>query len=159
MKINGKAVTEKQRLNFFSKLEKKGDCLEFQGAKKPVDGYGWIGLNGTQLHAHRLAYILEYGEIASSKILVCHKCDNPPCCNPEHLFLGSDFDNMQDMIKKGRKASIKGEIHPNSILKEKDVKHIFNSEKSAKDLAAEYGVSKFTIYDVRSRKSWRHLSL
>jgi len=155
--VNGRRVSSKRRKSFYEKLKTHNECLEYSGAKTK-DGYGWIGVNGTQITAHRLAYILEKGSIESSKILVCHKCDNPPCCNVDHLFLGTDKDNNHDMIKKGRKVILKGEGHPNSKLTNNTVEHILVSNKTAKELSIDLKVSRYTIYDIRSGKSWRHIT-
>jgi hypothetical protein len=80
-----------------------GTCKEFIGARNHL-GYGKVGFHGKVMHAHRLAYKLFYGEIPKGK-LVCHKCDNPSCVNPDHLFLGTHKDNTQDMIDKGRRRA------------------------------------------------------
>lgn len=77
-------------------------CLEFVGASNP-SGYGAISFNGRQEGAHRVAYKLWVGSIPEGKI-ICHSCDNPPCCNINHLYAGTYSDNMQDMIWKGRGA-------------------------------------------------------
>lgn len=88
--------------NFWNKVN-KGDenaCWEWKASKTPL-GYGRTTYQKRQSYAHRMAYIYTYSEIPDG-LLVCHTCDNPACCNPKHLFLGSHKDNTQDMIKKGR---------------------------------------------------------
>jgi len=74
-------------------------CLEWTGCTS--HGYGLIGVNGNQVQAHRVAWELANGPIPAG-MEVCHKCDRPPCCDPEHLFIGTHTDNMADMAAKGR---------------------------------------------------------
>lgn len=83
-----------------------GECLEWTGAT--LKGYGQIGEDGTIKYAHRVAYELWVGPVEDGE-LVCHRCDNPPCCNPDHLFVGTPRDNMHDMIRKGRAWWQRGE--------------------------------------------------
>jgi hypothetical protein len=85
-------------------------CLEWSGCCKSK-GYGWLTFNGKSWGAHRLAWVLEHGDIPVG-MCVCHKCDNPKCCNVNHLFLGTVADNTHDMIAKGRQkfASMVGKL-------------------------------------------------
>lgn len=87
---------------FWSRVDRRADdeCWPWRGGKLK-DGYGGFYLDGHTIGAHRAAWILTFGEIAQG-LLVCHTCDNPPCCNPHHLFLGTDGDNQRDSVAKGR---------------------------------------------------------
>lgn len=76
-------------------------CIEWQGARHER-GYGKINIGGTMYLTHRIAYELAFH--APDKLHVCHRCDNPPCCNPVHLFLGTQADNNKDSMLKGRRG-------------------------------------------------------
>ena len=99
----------KERL--IDKLDMSGDCWEFQGCRTDF-GHGQISADrkNIRLRAHRVAWEIWKGPIPEG-LCVLHKCDNPPCCNPEHLFLGTKKDNTRDMISKGRWKSpwVKGD--------------------------------------------------
>lgn len=91
---------------FWHKIDIKGkdECWNWKGSKNP-QGYGqvWSNSKKKQIKAHRLAYEI-YNQTSIPKgMLICHKCDNPPCCNPYHLFLGTSADNINDAYRKGRK--------------------------------------------------------
>jgi hypothetical protein len=92
------------------RLEPDGECLVYVGSRNRA-GYGLITWDGIVYSAHRIAYEIEYGPILDGS-LVLHHCDNPPCCRPDHLFRGTDQDNMRDMKVKGRSPDRYGERNP-----------------------------------------------
>jgi hypothetical protein len=135
-----------------------GDCLEWQG---PVgtNGYGSLQYAGKKWLAHRLAFVLAGGAIASDEY-VCHRCDNRRCVNPRHLFAGTPQDNVRDMWEKGRANPVapSGEAHHRALLNEEKVRQIrslVGSGTKASVLASRYGVSTPTIYAVAQRRTWR----
>jgi len=105
---------------------------------------------------HRRAYELARGPIPEG-LCVLHTCDNPPCVNPEHLFLGTLDDNTADKVKKGRQSSMKGLENGRAKLTESDVRLIRSSHDSGVALSARFGVSARVISSVRLRQSWRHI--
>lgn len=90
------------------------ECWEWQGTRMKTRGYGRISIRGVLYAAHRLAYEMAKGPIPAD-LFVCHSCDNPPCCNPAHLFLGTALDNNRDAQGKGR--SSRGERHARTLPK------------------------------------------
>jgi hypothetical protein len=118
------------------------------------------GRSGRQIGAHRLAYELTYGRITSSALFVLHKCDNPPCCNPAHLKLGTHADNMADMARKGRTPEQRGSKGHNAKLTEADVIAIREEVASGVPqslLVSKYGLSKGSICDIVNCKTWTHV--
>ena len=116
-------LTDQERLTqitlvFWGRVAVRGsnDCWEWQRSRN-ADGYGQVRLLGENV-AHRLAWVLTNGAITSN-LCVCHKCDNPPCCNPAHLFLGTKADNANDRDNKKRSATGARNgrrLHPESYL-------------------------------------------
>ena len=146
------------------------DCWEWQGCRDKA-GYGTITKrrarpkeNGSSPKTHRVAYELFFGDIPDG-LLVCHTCDNPPCCNPRHLWTGTSKQNTQDAVKKNRMDGInRGETNGSAKLAERDVLDIrdkfFFQQKTIKELAAEYNVSRGLIeLVVHGWKKWKHLPL
>ncbi len=106
---------------------------------------------------HRLSWDIAHPDdpIPPAKV-ICHRCDNPPCVNPAHLFVGSRADNLKDMYKKQRHSY--GEDHYQAKLSEKDVLEIrANTTATFRGLAAQYGVDNGTISAIRYGRSWKHL--
>jgi hypothetical protein len=153
-------LTARQLRNFQLKVNKlgPGDCWEW-AAGKDRQGYGQIRLHPMGVFfAHRIAYFVSAG-VDPGPLSTCHKCDNPGCCNPAHLFLGTHADNVADMVAKGRAAhnAMPGESHPRSVLTGRDVKAIRCSDATCAALAVKYGVNRTAISKVRRRKTWKHL--
>ena len=96
-----KAITEIDKARFWSKAKQTNYCWEWQAAKDN-NGYGMFKIQGEYLKASRIAYQIINGEISDKDIHVLHKCDNPTCINPDHLFTGTHQDNMMDKMRKGR---------------------------------------------------------
>lgn len=137
-------------------------CLEWLAARD-VNGYGRVSWKGRTQLAHRVAYQLFVGAIPAERN-VCHRCDNPPCCEPSHLFLGSQTDNIADMRRKGRgyvPVAPRGERQNLAKLTEEKVVRIRAARAAGgrpKDLAVEFGVSPTCIVDVCKRKTWKHVA-
>lgn len=140
------------------KEDKKTGCLEWTYSKNPK-GYGqyMIGGRGQQrrFYTHRLSWMLTFGKIPKG-FIVCHKCDNPSCGNPSHLFLGTYKDNTNDMMKKGRHWYIKvdpllySKLNFEKAREIRETKHLL----SIKQQALKYGVCASTIKNVRKGRTW-----
>lgn len=164
---------------FFSQIEKQeGGCWVWKGY--PKIGYGQFRVNGKRYYTHRYSWIIHNGEIKDG-LHVLHKCDNPRCVNPDHLFLGTQADNMRDMTEKGRRVkgkdhylygkrmceesrlkiskSIAGEKHPNSKLNVeivREIRRLYDSgEMKPGKIAEKFGISTSCAEFVAYRRSWR----
>jgi hypothetical protein len=99
-------------LTFTEKTEPRDSgCIEWTGHRDPK-GYGRFSSQGGEILVHRLAYTMHFG-VDPGELHVLHSCDNPSCCNPHHLFLGTNADNMADRLAKGRQARLFGDANPN----------------------------------------------
>lgn len=128
-------------------------CWVWTGHTVPF-GYGTLRAEGKLHPTHRLAWELTHGPIPDG-LCVLHRCDNPPCCNPSHLFLGTHSDNMKDCVSKNRIA--KGESVGRHKLTHEQVVTILTSHKSTKELASYFHVHPNHILRLRARKQWRHV--
>lgn len=144
---------------FLSKVNKRNnnECWEFTGHRDNM-GYGKIGISGHSVLAHRYSWILHNGEIKDD-LCVLHKCDNPPCVNPNHLFLGTRIDNNMDCKMKGRRPIFKGEDNGRSKLNKNqinDIRSRYNiGNITQSQLSKEYGVAQPQISSIILGKSWR----
>lgn len=178
--IQGKTPEEKlwYGVSKLSGQGRDGDCWEWQYSKRGSGdrvggGYGYFTLRGTKYSTHRFAYELTKGEIPEG-LKILHSCDNPPCCNPQHLSLGTDQDNVLDMFAKGRGGI--GESHwtkhkPECLARgEKQHSAKMTPEKvramrqrwdaggaTSRELAKEFGIKQSSAHKICARKSWKHI--
>lgn len=141
---------------FWEKVEIRGadECWPWTAATRGM-GHGVFWLGGRNVVASRYAYELVNGGV-DDETSVLHHCDNPPCCNPRHLFTGTQADNMADMVKKGR--SLKHEDHSQAKLTEAEVGEIRRRRDSGellRVLAADFGVTEANISSVARGMTWR----
>ena len=137
------------------RVDHESGCWEWTGTiRRNRGGYGGVKLGGKIYRAHRLSYELHVGDIPEG-MMVCHCCDNPPCVNPAHLFLGTHKDNMADMTSKRRRH---GQKNPAAKLRDVDVNNIKAILKycyrSGAELARIYGVTETAINHIKHGKSW-----
>lgn len=138
------------------KVGDKNKCWEWLGLRFNQSGYGRFSIKGTSIPAHRAMMLLLHGDI-SADIQVCHTCDNPPCVNPNHLWLGSPLENTRDKISKGRDRYLCGGHNHISKLTEEIVRDIRKSTVSHRELARQLGVDEGAIRQARSGKTWKHV--
>lgn len=165
-RAKARPMTEHDMLRFWAKVDKSGECWTWKGARNR-QGYGRFWTGSRQRPAHAALWEYLHGPVLS-KMEVCHKCDNPPCCNPDHLFLGTKSDNMQDCTAKGRHGM---QVKPESVPRGEQQWHACLTEEIALAiwhrfyaggvtkiaLAREYGVGKHAVYKLLAGQSWQWL--
>lgn len=169
-------MTEKEILQFLGKVQSgsKDECWEWMGCRF-THGYGCATAEGKNRGAHRVAWEIANGEIPEGR-WVLHKCDNPPCCNPAHLYLGTPRDNVRDMLERKRNRPpsgdehfwrrhperiIRGEQHGNAKITDDQVLEIRKRYAAGgitqANLAREYGLTHGTLSVIISGRGWSHL--
>ena len=155
------------------KVDKSGGpaaCWPWSGWKSRK-GYGQISTGrrtDPRVYVHRLAWELANGPVPDG-LFVLHRCDNPPCCNPGHLFLGTIADNNRDMTMKGRHGAVvrperlpRGVGHGNAKLTDDDVRAIraawARGGLRQRDIAELYGVDQQVVWSVVHRRTWAHVA-
>ena len=151
-------LTSEQIERFWAKMERHGpdDCWEWQAYCNKA-GYGCVNLSphGPFL-ANRVAYYLHYGR-QPGNLHVLHTCDNPACCNPKHLWLGTTQDNNADRVRKGRSARQGGEANGEARLTEEEVRDILLSSEPLAELANRYQVGLTAISNIQRGLNWTNV--
>lgn len=153
---------EHVKRELISKRNIVNDCWEFTGQ---IDrkGYGrrTFTIKGKKQKkpVHQIAYILWKGEIPKN-LFVCHSCDNRKCFNPDHLWVGTQKENLQDMTSKGRGVDHKGENHPKTKFKKKDILEIrkmYSEGKKVSEISKLYNQEYNTVWCIVKHKNWKHI--
>jgi hypothetical protein len=154
--MHGVSVAER----LMARIRYQGDCWEWTGSLNGK-GYGQINIKGGNVPSlvHRTSYAEFVGPIPEG-LDVLHKCDNPLCFKPSHLFLGTHADNMKDKMEKGRHryGVSQGSAHGMSKLTDAQVLEIRASAGPSRIVAEKYGISGRQVRDIRNRQSWKHLN-
>jgi hypothetical protein len=159
--LSAKEAAELDVFRFFLRinLNNETNCWEWDTSSRD-NPYGIFRIRKTQLKAHVVSYALFTGPVPED-LCVCHTCDNPPCVNPDHLFLGTQNDNIKDCWGKGRGRkfpSQNGESNVVSKLTEENVLYLRNHYKPPMSAwAKKYGVTEATLYHALKGDTWSHL--
>ena len=143
---------------FSNDKEMKNKCWEWHG-RLTRSGYGHVFYAGSTKTAHRISYVYFKGEIPN-KMNVCHSCDNKKCFNPNHLWLGTTKQNIQDAHNKGLVGTLKGSKNPMSKLKEHqiiEIRNLISKGFKNTEIAKIYNVIHQTISLIRNNKIWKHV--
>lgn len=146
---------------FNGQLEAREDGCRIWIHGRNRAGYGTVKLPAKKKPglAHRVALELKLGRAIGDGLCALHSCDNPPCCNPDHLTEGTHMDNVNDKVGKGRQSKLQGETHGSSKLTETQVMDILRDATmfTQQEMSDRYNVSRPTISDILRGKSWKHI--
>lgn len=152
-------LLERAGLIFWKRVQKQEGCWLWTG-HLIKHGYGRFNCYGSQFSAHRISWELHFGVIPDG-LFVLHKCDNPSCVRPEHLFVGTQADNVRDMTKKGRAHKASGEDHASVKLTWKKVRSIRERYAaggiSVRQLAREHGLTNGAMWQAIREKTWKEI--
>ncbi|CAN5813743.1 HNH endonuclease [soil metagenome] len=145
---------------FWSRVDKQDarNCWLAHGEN--CSGYTRLRFDGVDLLAHRLSWQIHHGDIPAG-MFVLHRCDNPPCVNPEHLFLGTKKDNAKDRDRKGRFVVLHGSLNGRAALDEEkviDIKSRIKLGESNASIGRDYGVTKEAIFKIKHGLSWKRVA-
>ena len=152
------AIEQRYIDRFHTKYTKQANGCWVWNACKNYTGYGVMIINRKTMLAHRMS--AQLAGINIEGLNVCHTCDNPSCVNPNHLYAGTQADNMTDRDTKGRTP--KGKVHYNARLTDNDVKYIrkncrYGRNGNVKLLAEQFGIGVTYVYNIMKRKTWKHI--
>lgn len=145
---------------FWARVQKSDGCWEWTASRRggrPGAEYGAFSVGRRSVSAHRFSWELHRGLVPEG-LMVLHECDNPKCVRPDHLFLGTNLDNIDDMVKKERQS--RGETHGMHRLTEADVlaaRERYATGESVEDLARQLGVARVTMQQAITGRTWKHL--
>jgi len=131
-----------------------GGCWEFDF--RTYKGYGVMSVNSHPYRTHRMSYQIAYGDF-DPELFVCHTCDNRACWRPEHLFLGTNQDNVDDKVNKNRQ--VQGEDHGLTTFVVQDIIDIRQSINPLSNIAEQYGVSVSTIENIITGRTWKSVPM
>jgi DNA-binding transcriptional regulator YiaG len=156
--MNKEPISVKERLNKHVKIDPDTGCWVWIGAKGSGGGYGLIKVGPKLMLAHRASYMEYVGDIPEG-MLILHRCDNPPCINPEHLFAGTWADNMRDMVAKGRDkhGDTRGEKngqHKLNLAEIEQIRDLLEWGMKQHVIAQAFGVSRSNIAMIKSGRIW-----
>lgn len=156
-------LSEADIVRFWGKVDKCGpdECWEWQAARNK--DYGWFRHNGSTYFAHRVAFVITNGDV---ELCVLHTCNNPPCCNPKHLYAGTLKDNAQQCFDDGRgnnnlqNANHRGEKNSQTKLTESDVheiRRLYTGGWLQREIAGEYDIHQSGVSRICRDKQWKHV--
>lgn len=155
-------LNAQQIIEFWGKIaitDNPDECWVWTLSTKD-SGHGRVRIDWIEYKPHRIAYFLHTGH-DPKELRVCHHCDNPPCCNPKHLYAGTQKNNCEDRERRGRGNQPKGVNNAFAKLNDDKVRELrrkfANGEANKTQLAKEYGIACNTVKDIVRRRWWTHV--
>jgi hypothetical protein len=163
--------TKPEQKLFWSRVSIGGpdDCWEWK-LRPSQDGYGIFciptrrkrgrGQKYRRVKAHRYAKMIQLQTKLPPEIKVLHSCDNPPCCNPDHLFTGSQIDNIMDMVRKGRQNAPRGErnnLSKRTVEEVLEIRRLRREGMSCAEIAVIFNTDRTSVWSIDKRRCWKHL--